>query len=69
MSKSWISPYTPTYVAVEMDPTQMKESKELAKAITALRKLICAMFNVWLSKIEECNKDIAKCFTKCSING
>jgi hypothetical protein len=66
MSKPWIPPYTPALVAF-IDNTQMKASKELAKAVATLRKLICAMINAWLVRVEEYNKDIAKCFTRCEI--
>jgi hypothetical protein len=68
MSKAWIPPYVPAYVTVEVDSTQMRESIELARAIAIIRKLICAMFNPWLTKVEEYDKDIAKCFTKCNPN-
>ncbi|MCC6056858.1 MAG: hypothetical protein LM583_09300 [Desulfurococcaceae archaeon] len=64
MSKPWILPYIPALVA-SIDNTQMKASKELAKAVATLRKLICTMFNAWLVKVEEHNKDVAKCFARC----
>jgi hypothetical protein len=45
----------------------MRESIELARAVAIIRKLICTMFNTWLTKVEEYDKDIAKCFHKNTI--
>ena len=54
-------------LVIEEDPILLRDSIEIARAIATLRKLICTMFNAWLVKVEEYDKDTAKCFARCKV--
>jgi hypothetical protein len=54
-------------LVIEEDPILLRDSIAMTRAINTLRKLTCSMFNAWLVKVEEYDKDIAKCFTRCEV--